>query len=580
MSDPNASMLHVLEARPSTAAGVFFCLSVAAFVRFGVLWGVDLRGSFGPDAPVAAAAAVRGALAYPYPLHPLAIAALTPLASGDPENAALVLSLLSGFATVVAAWLMGRLLAGEHAGRAAGALTACSPLFVETSLLRGGDALALAMAAWGTALAWYGAFQMGPSGDLLSLLGDRNGRRRRIRWGSIILAGGLLWGLSAWAKPVALPAGLLLLAALSLGTTRVRPWLAAGVAGGLAIASKQLHPLIFPGQATAGPGSWWQEVPRSAGDWLMLPRNAMSTLVGLDHTASWAMGFPLLLLGTLGGFSLGGARKARRLVWLCGAVALLGTAAVVGDHARPRAFGPALLAWTILAGVAVLPWRLRLARMGGVTGTARFLESLPLSLVMTLFVVSMARFWEGLGRVRAEEEGAATPRGFFEGWTESFRPDAEFADASICGGLELERLATEVEPRLPQGAIVATVPLRNGRGAELRSRLEVSRPDLHFLELDSRCCPRSGESCATGLNAALAATGGIVVAPLPEAADRCRTGAVPAGYEDLVTALDPLLTRRLHWYGYLEVPRDPTASEGPVCLALGGDEPADADPTE
>ena len=152
-------------------------------------------------------------------------------------QAAKVLSLLSGLGMVVALWSMGRTLAGEQAGRAAGAVAATAPLLVNPALLGGGDALALALAWAGVALTWNGAlrwrflghFSSGNSGALF-------GRSMR-RYGLQIVVGCALLGLSVAAKPVALPSFFLLLVVPIFGGRRVLLWLLPGLVVAAALAS-------------------------------------------------------------------------------------------------------------------------------------------------------------------------------------------------------------------------------------------------------------------------------------------------------------------------------------------------------
>jgi hypothetical protein len=284
------------------------------------------------------------------------------------------------------------------------------------------------------------------------------------------------------------------------------------------------------------------------------------------------MGLPLLLLATLGGFGRGGRLRLRWGLWLSGLLTFVALAALLGDRARPRYFTSAALPWLVLAGYALLPTRFRNPKASAFIEAHRplvFLDSLPLSMMLTLFTISSARLWEGVGRARTLEEGATPPAGPLSGWTSDFLPLDEFADNGICGGLEIERLASTLAEELPRDALVLAPPLRDGRAWHLRGPLQRARPDLLLVSLDERCCPLEPEACSARIPEALASWGGVLVAPLavPES---CRSGAVSVDLVARVEALDPLLERRLRWVGTLTVERDSGLPRSHPCVMLGG----------
>jgi hypothetical protein len=538
-----------------------FCLATGALVRFGLLWGHDLRGAFGPDAPGAAAASLTGVLAHPYPLHPLLIRAMA-LLVGDPVQAALLLSLAAGLATVAAAWLLGRVVTDGRDGRSTALLAAAAPLLVQHSLLRGGDAVAVALVTWGVALGWWGGLA----------LSRTPGRGPRVA----LVAAGVLWGLSAAAKPIALPAGALLLLVPMLGGRRSVGWLGLGLLGGLALALPFLGPLLRPEPALGLLGSWW--LPGTPGlvelpGWLLAGVRTAWELMLVEHR--WSQLATLLGLALLGCAVSAPRRGFRLAVLLVGSVTVLGLAAMLGDRLQPRYLAAASLGWLVLAGVGLTPPALRRGP-GTVPDTWRrvLLGPLPLSIFTTLFVMSNLGLWDGLSQLRAQEEGASPADGMFTGWAREPLPWEAWADSSICGALELEALAEELAQRVPRGGTVVTLPLRDGRAWHLLGPLEAQRPDLDAFELGSECCPAGPDACAVALPEALAAAGGgSLVLPL-DPAGRCESGSLPHGLAPWRDALLPLVDRPGLWYGERAVP--PASAREPVqlCTLLGGRAPA------
>ena len=535
-----------------------FCLAVAAALRFALLWGYDLRGSFGPDAPGAAAAASTGVLAHPYPLHPVAIRVLA-LLTRDAALAALLLSLVAGIVAVGAAWLLGRVLTDGRDGRATALLAAVAPLLVQDSLLGGGDAFALALAWWGVALAFWGA----------SVLADPAWSARRAPPVALLVAG-LLWGLSAAAKPIALPAGALLPLAALLGGRRSLPWLLGGMAGGALLAWPFLGPLLDPMVGAGLLGSWWQPAPPALVElpgWLA---GGASALLALGQGDGWARPELLGLVACLG-VAVGAPRRGLRLaLLLVGGLSMLLVAAALGEQLRPRYLASASLGWLLLAGVLSTPRHLRLGQRGRQPARSRLLLGpLPLAALVGLLLVSNLRYWDGMALLRAQEEGSWAPRGVFADWAGSWRPLADYADASICGALELERIALELAGELPEGSSVLVPPLRDGRSWHLLGPLATRRDDLVLLELSEACCPGGHERCRQALPGALArAGGGALVLPLSGAT--CQTGALPAGWEPWLSAGDPPSWR---WYGVQRVPAAGSPGSAGICTLLGGERP-------
>ena len=258
-----------------------------------------------------------------------------------------------------------------------------------------------------------------------------------------------------------------------------------------------------------------------------------------------------------------------------GLVSLVLVAAVLGDRLRARYLVSSSLGWLLLCGVSTVPLRHRTflpPKLMDIARRTSFLETLPLSIVMTLFVVASFRFWEAMNLIRVEEEGAASPREWMSGWTASLHPLDDYADASICGALELERWAKDFERSLPLDGVVAMVPLRDGRGWTLRGPLARTRPDLVFVELEGSCCPLAPDVCAARIPDALAHHGGVLVVPLaPEG--RCQSGAVSADADPLREALLPLVEERALWYGIRRFATASGSTSAPVCEILGGQSP-------
>ncbi len=537
----------------SGLAGLAFCLGLGALLRLGTLWAVDLRGAFGPDAPGAVAAAVTGPLGHPYPLHPGMIALLS--FSGNPLAASLLLSLIAGMATVAAGWSLGRTL-GLADGRAVGSVAAVAPLLVYVSLLRGGDALAIALSWWGVALVWSASQSLGEKG------------RPAWREGLRMVAGCLLWGLSAAAKPVALPAGVFLLVAPMLGGGRCLPWLGAGLAAGLTCAFPFLGPLLRPFEGGGLLGSWWHPgPPADLQAWMLRPQHGIEVLVELLRAEPWAQLGPLALLALLGVAVRGPRRPLRLVVLLLGLAAVTGLAVLMGTRLHLRYLASATLGWTVLAGIAVTPLRQRLGKPPDRPGWS---EILPLSLLVTLFAIADLRFWDGLSAMREQEEGSLPAREPFRGWAGEWRPVSQYADCSICGALQLESTAHALSLSLPEGSWVVSVPLRDGRGWHLQGPLAATRPDLRLVELDAGCCPHEATECAALLPGAMAEVGGgVLVGPMSQS-ESCATGYVAASQVSLWLALAPLLESGTRRYGLHEVPPAPSVVSKHLCEILGG----------
>jgi hypothetical protein len=548
--------------RPSTREApllsLCFCLGVAALVRLGLLWGHDLRGAFGPDAPGAASAAFAGFWTHPYPLHPLLIRVFS-LAGGAPAQGALLLSVTAGLGTVAAVWLMGRVLTGGRDGRSTALLAAVAPLLVQGSLLRGGDALAVALVAWGVASSWWGA-----SRDL----GAWSAR-------AALLLGGALWGLSALAKPIALPLGIALLLVPLIGGRRSLPWLVAGMGLGALLAAPFLGPLLRPQPAMGLLGSWWLPGPPSlAGSPGWLAEGLRTSWSMLRHE-TWAQLGPLLGLAVLGCL-VAAPRRAFRLALLgTTSLAVLLLAAMMGERLQPRYLAAISLGWLVLGGLALTPRGHRQPRPEAGSGWGpALLAPLPLSMVVTLFFLADLHFWDGLSTLRSQEEGTAAARGLYAGWAAGEPPREAYADSSVCGALELEALGRDLAQRLPAGGTVVSLPLRDGRAWHLLGPLAAHRDDLELLQLGPECCPDGPTRCAASIEDALAASGGgALVLPLAPPG-RCETGALSAAVEPWAEASLALVDEAGFWYGSTVVPAAGPPAHQHLCEALGGRPPA------
>lgn len=432
------------------------------------------------------------------------------------------------------------------------------------------------MAWWGVALAWKGAGRLGAldglPGEALRLF------PRGYRTSSLVLVvlGMGLWGLSAWVKPIALPSGALLVLVPLLGGRRVWPVFGLGLLLGVGLASPFLGPFLRPRPALGLLGSWWWPgLPQTLREWIHWPGGGAARLLEVQEASSFWLFLPLLLMAFFGGFSVGWRRRERAALLAVGILSLVVVAAVLGERLRARYLVSSLLAWFILAGLATVPLRYRAvlpAPRLPPTRRLNFLETLPLSILMTVLVVGNLRFWEAMNLLRVEEEGAAPPRSWLVGWTYTLRPVEDYQDASICGALELERWTEDLRTSLPQGGTLALVPLRDGRSWNLVGPLSVSRPDLALVELDGSCCPLEPQVCAERLVPALSASGGALVVPLSPT-DRCQTGAVPQDREPLRRALLPLVQEEGLWYGLARVPAVAGSGGGGLCEALGGRSP-------
>lgn len=548
--------------RDAPLASLAFCLALGALVRLGMLWGLDLRGAFGPDAPGAAAAAYSGVLSHPYPLHPLVIRVFSLLA-GDAVQAALLVSISAGLATVAAAWLLGRVLTSGRDGRSTALIAAAAPLLVQHSLLRGGDALAVALVAWGVALGWWGG----------QALAESSGRSHGPR--VALVAAGLLWGLSAAAKPIALPAGTLLLLVPMLGGRRCLPWLGGGLLGGLLLACPFLGPLLRPDPALGLLGSWWLPgTPSLMGlpAWLWAGVGTLASLIRHELWTHLATSLGLAVLGCV----VAAPRRGFRIgVLLVSAATLVLLAAMLGERLQPRYLAAASLGWLLLAGVGLTPPALRQASGAfRLSWRQALLGPLPLSLFATLCVMSNLRLWDGLSLLRAQEEGATPTAGMFAGWAGDWRPVEAYADSSVCGALELEALADDLVQRAPRGGVVLTLPLRDGRAWHLLGPLAAKRSDLVLLELGPECCPAGPQVCAGSLPEAMArAGGGSLVVPL-DPQGRCETGSLPQGLEPWRESLASIVDSSGFWYGELAEPAAAADQPLHLCEALGGRPPA------
>ena len=393
-------------------------------------------GVFGPDGSGATAAVTLGG--HPYPLHPLLIGLF---------GGARVLSVIAGAATAAAAAVMGRRLGGGLWGP--GLAAACAPLLVYPAATAGGDAPAIALMTGGIALAWSG----------------RPG------------LGGLLAGLSVAVKPIALPLAPLLLVTPALTASPAAAALAlvmVALGAGLGVLPwlETLDPLLRPRPRGGLLGTWWMGTggaPPALSDW----PGAIAAGTRRLWEIPWWAGHPILGgAAAIGALLPGPERRARMLAAALGVGGLLAVAVLIGDRMDPRYVGAPSVVLTVLAGCALrrVPW------------------------------LTLALAWPALGvssqvaAVRGHEEALPVKP------TVPFpRVEAErlFMDGGVCGGGELRAMAADLAGRLPQGAEVAMVRLRDGREAELYWPLQAARPDLKLTVIHAGCC--GGDGCVERL---------------------------------------------------------------------------------
>ena len=431
-------------------------------------------GPLGPDGPGAEAAAVLGG--HPYPLHP----ALIGLFGARP------LSLVAGTLTVLGCAALGLRWGDRFWGP--GLAAAAAPLLVYTSALAGGDALAMALATVGLALA-------------------ASGRG---------LVGGFLAAASVWAKPITLPLLPLLLVTPSAGLSLV----SAGAT--LAVGHEVLAPLLAPRAGGGLLGSWWASsggLPPSVGQIRDLVLHAVGVLWDLPL---WC-GHPVIGGLAAVGVVLGGAGRGRRALALVVAMgATLAAATLLGDLLRPRYLGAASVPLTVLAGIA-------LGRIA------------PAALVLALPTAALV---SQVGALRATEEDL--PLRPVLGWP-PVAAEAEFRDIGVCGATTLRTLAEELAEELPRGSEVVVLRLRDGRQNDLLWPLQAARPDLRTTVFHAGCCLGAAPGvCAAALRFHLD-LGGTLVAPLADTP--CQTEQVDPGEAALLPALVPLLEPQGTRYG-------------------------------
>lgn len=419
-------------------------------------------GPFGPDGPGAIAAVTLGG--HPYPLHPLLIGVL----------GARPLSVLAGALVAVAVGRLGSALGGSALG--AGLLAACAPLLVYPSALAGGDAAATAAAAGGLALAWGG-------------------------WP---LLGGVLAGSSVGIKPIAFP---LLPALLLASLVAPRPRLASaraalGAVLGAAPFLSGVMPLLRPRPRSGLLGTWWlssEGAPPALERW---PELLLEGATRIAEMPSWT-GLQLFVL--LAGLSLWRAER-RAVVGAVFVAALLATwapATLLGEQLQPRYLGPASLLLVALAGA-------------GLRG--------PLAALGLLGAWPALAFISQLSALRAHEE-RLTERALL-GWPGSLEVIEAYRESGVCGAGELRVMSAELAERLPDGATVTTLRLRDGREGELTWPLLAARSDLRVEVLDGGRCPEG--QCLDGLR-------GVVV--FPDEPSGCETEVVDVNEQALAAEM-------------------------------------------
>ncbi|MEC7240449.1 MAG: hypothetical protein VXW32_04370 [Myxococcota bacterium] len=396
---------------------------------------------------------------HPNPLHPMLIAFF-----GGGRG----LSVFSGAVTAVACAKLGQRLGGNP--WTCGLMGACAPLLVLPSSMAGGDAPAIAFAASGAALAWW----------------------------QRPLTGGLVAGLSLGVKAIAAPLLLLLPLSLLWSEQKLRHSLRllVGALGPLLLFSSALDPLLSPRANSGILGSWWLASGGTPPGLTELPSLGAEALLAITKMPLWT-GHPLL--GLLAIWACIQARDLKTwAVLLVSGFALFATALLLGEQMRYRYLGPGSVGITVLAGLGLsrlrlLPW---------------------------LFLWPSISFATQLGQLRSAEEGL-NPRPVLP-FLGSIDVEPTFEEGAICGGNELRDFAVVLADRLPPGAEVAALRLRDGRENELFWRLRILRDDLHLTHLDARCCgDRPAEDCAPRIRTHLNRYGGALVLPLtPETTGR------------------------------------------------------------
>ena len=371
------------------------------------------------------------------------------------------LSAFGGAVTALACAKMGQRLGGNPL--VCGFMGACAPLLLIPSCMAGGDAPAIAFAASGVALAW---------------------------WQKPFFAG-LVTGLSLGVKAIALPLWLLLPAGLfwSQRKAHFSIRLVLGLLPGVLLFHDALHPLLHPRPESGILGSWWLASDGHLPALSSLPHMGWSGFLELSTLPTWT-GHPFL-----GALAMWGCFKARKkaivAIFLLSMGAMFFTVLPMGDAIRLRYLGPASVGITVLAGVALKDRKW----------------------VPFLFLWPSLAFASQLGNLRAQEEGI-NPRPsipFFG----AIDAEPSFEDGGICGGKELRDLAVELAERLPEGAEVAAIRLRDGREQELFWKLRLLRPDLQTTSIQAACCKDNPMSaCANQIRSHLYQRGGALVLPL------------------------------------------------------------------
>lgn len=389
-------------------------LAVASATRLAAAAALGEGAPFGPDGTGAEAAAVLGG--HLYPAHPWLIRL---------SGTARTLSLVSGPLACAALWAWGRAV-GLGSGGAW--IAAFFPFAVYTGALSAGDAPALAVATLGCALATRGAI------------------------GGVL--GGALAVLSAFVKPIALPALAL------LGAT---PWGLLGAALALPLVwTGPVQPLVAPRMGGGLLGSWWpanhDTLPADAAAAGALLEGGIDVLLGLPP---WT-GLPLLgaaVLGAIWPRRDPGAPAAARASVVFPALSLLFAAAIAGPRLEAR--------YALAAAWACLPW------VGA--WLPRGVEALllwPAAALVTQVATERAN----------RDPEAIVPR-VAPIAAPAFDARALFDESSVDDATRMRRTALEQAATLPEGATVRVSRLPHGREGEFAWPLRVARPDIH-IEVD------------------------------------------------------------------------------------------------
>jgi len=407
------------------------------------------------------------------------------------------LSVMAGAMMAVAAGQMGLALGSTRRG--AGFLAACAPLLVLTGAVASSQAICIAVASAGVALAWAG----------------------------IPLWGAFVAGASLWTGFGGIPLFPLILLgpvinreahSLARGFTR----LFAGIILSVGVTICGLFPWITPTTET-----------------LLSPLQSLSglsfgdlvdSLRALIFMPTWT-GHPII--GALALTAVLTTTKERRLERTL--VLIFSGASLVISHAVLTAtstgtvthlLAPASFGLTVLAGCTI-------AKTYG---------------------LSLLALWPGLavasqvGAYRAVEEDNSTRPSI--PWPGSFDVRSFFEDGSICGQVELHNIGKELIGVADEGSTIIAIKLRDNREVELFVPLKLERSDVELISFSiDDCSEMTVEQCSEMLLEE-SAQGATLIAPLSSA--RCDSTIASPGERLLSQELEQHLNE-IDRYGVLRL---------------------------